>query len=122
MQTEFSTWLDKNEVCIKYSMTLTMIDNKVCNAVSNTKSTLRCYLCGATSKDFNNIDVILQKEVNENNLRFGLSTLHAWIRFFECCLHLSYRLEIKKWQARTEEEKKMLKNAKALFKRNSVWN
>jgi hypothetical protein len=28
----------------------------------------------------------------------------AWIRFFECCLHLSYKLGIKKWQARTTEE------------------
>jgi len=82
-----------------------MIDNKVCNAVTDTKSILRCYLCGATSKDFNNINDILQKEITETNLRFEISSLHAWIRLFECCLHLSYRLKIKKWQARRREEK-----------------
>lgn len=101
----FTTQLHGMEVCIKYSMTFTIIDNKVCNAVSGTKSTLRCYLCGGTFKDFNNIDEILQKKVTETNLRFGISTLHVWIRLFECCLHLSYRLKIKKWQARTEEKK-----------------
>lgn len=118
----FTTQLHGMEVCIKYSMTFTMIDNKVCNAVSGTKSTLRCYLCGSTSKDFNNIDEILQKKVTETNLRFGISTLHAWIRFFECCLHLSYRLKIKKWQARTEEEKKIMEEYKKLFKKDSVYN
>ena len=38
-------------------------------------------------------------------MQCGLSTLHAWIRFFECCLHLPYKLDIKKWQARTAEDK-----------------
>lgn len=36
------------------------------------------------------------------NLKFGLSTLHCWIRFFECLLHLSYRLDFKKWQVTTK--------------------
>lgn len=30
---------------------------------------------------------------------------HSWIRFFECILHISYRLEIKSWQARGAENK-----------------
>ncbi|KAG5892143.1 hypothetical protein JTB14_032362 [Gonioctena quinquepunctata] len=34
-----------------------MIDGKVCNAASDTKSTLRCFICGATSKYFNNLDI-----------------------------------------------------------------
>ncbi|GBM41033.1 hypothetical protein AVEN_180940-1 [Araneus ventricosus] len=38
-------------------------------------------------------------------LPLGLSPLHTWIRFFECILHLSYRLEIKSWQARGAENK-----------------
>ena len=32
-----------------------------------------------------------------------LSTLHAWIRFFECLLHISYRLEVKKRQIRKQD-------------------
>lgn len=43
--------------------------------------------------------------MKEANLQFGLSTLHAWIRFLECYLYLSYKLDIKKWQARSAEEK-----------------
>ncbi|XP_076635462.1 uncharacterized protein LOC143348753 [Colletes latitarsis] len=53
---------------------------------------------------------MLQQEINEFHLRFGLSTLHTWIRFFECCLHLSYKLPIKKWQARSTEEKQIVKD------------
>jgi hypothetical protein len=92
----FITQIYGKGICVKYNLMFTIIDNKVCNAVTDTKSTLRCYLCGATSKDFNNINDILQKEITEINLRFGISLLHAWIRLFECCLHLSYRLKIKK--------------------------
>lgn len=80
--------------------------------ITSTSSTLKCYLCGATSKDFNDIDKILKREVNERNLRFGVSTLHAWIRLFECLLHLSYKLSLKKWQARTENEKKLVSQRK----------
>jgi hypothetical protein len=83
---------------IVYQVEFTVIDSKVCNAVRSTTSAQCCYLCGATSKHFNDIATILQKKVDEANIKFGLSTLHAWIRFFECCLHLSYRLGIKKWQ------------------------
>jgi len=41
------------------------------------------------------------------NYKFGLSMLHTWIRFFECLLHISYRLYAKKWQIRTEQDKKI---------------
>jgi len=33
--------------------------------------------------------------------------LHAWIRFFECLLHISYRLEVKKWQIRKQGREKV---------------
>ncbi|XP_071580928.1 uncharacterized protein [Temnothorax nylanderi] len=94
-------------------MLFTITDGKVCNAVTSTPSTLRCYLCGATSKDFNNIDKILTRDVEETNLCFGMSTLHAWIRLFECLLHLSYKLSLKKWQARTKDEKELISQRKA---------
>ena len=35
----------------------------------------------------------------------GLSTLHCWIRSFEYILHLGYKRDIVKHQARTPEEK-----------------
>lgn len=95
---------------IKHTMILTMIDGKVCNAATDTSSTMRCYICGQTSKDFNKL--IVAEEVNEEALKFGLSILHARIRFFESLLHLSYKLPLKKWQARTAEDKKIVKETK----------
>jgi hypothetical protein len=57
---------------------------------------------------------------NVDNFRLGLSTLHAWIRCFECLLHISYRLEVKKWQLRDailkENVKNRSKNIQQLFK------
>jgi len=32
----------------------------------------------------NSIDEIVVRDVDVTTYRFGLATLHAWIRFFEC--------------------------------------
>lgn len=108
----FENNFNGNTLRISYNMSLTMIDGKVSNAITGTKSTQRCYLCGETSKNFNYIDKILKTPILEQNLKFGLSTLHAWIRFFECVLHLSYKICIQKWQARNVEEKKAVEERK----------
>lgn len=118
----FETIIDGKEIIVSYVLALTMIDSKVCNAITSTSSTQRCYLCQATSKQFNDIDAILQKEVKEDHLQFGLSTLYAWIRFFEGCLHISYKLDIKKWQARTAEEKEKTETRKKIYKKVSAYN
>ncbi|XP_036347272.1 uncharacterized protein LOC118756626 [Rhagoletis pomonella] len=39
-----------------------------------------------------------------NHYKYGLSTLHAWIRCFECLLHIAYRLTFKCWQVRKENK------------------
>jgi len=106
----FSTYI---KVEIQFEMYLTMIDVKVGNALAKNKSTQKCFLCGDSSKDFIKIDVILERPIlNNDYLKYGLSTLHAWIRFFECLLHLSYKIEIKKWQARQPEDKAKVANRK----------
>ncbi|CAB3223929.1 unnamed protein product [Arctia plantaginis] len=51
---------------------MTMIDGKVCNTATNTSSTSRCFICGATSKDFNDLsknNVVKCPEA----LEFGIS-------------------------------------------------
>lgn len=96
-------------VKIKHEIMLTMIDGKVCNAATDTTSTMRCYICGQTSKDFNKL---IKKEVNVEALKFGLSILHARIRFFESLLHLAYKIPFEKWQTRSAEEKKIVKETK----------
>jgi len=59
---------------------------KCVNSVTSTKSAMRCYICGSTSKDFNKIENMIDIKTNDLNLKFGLSILHAWIRFYECLL------------------------------------
>jgi hypothetical protein len=53
----------------------------------------------------NFIHEVMELPVNEEPLRFGLSSLHAWIRCFECLLYISYRLGINTWQVRGQENK-----------------
>lgn len=83
-----------------------MIDGKVCNAATNNLSTSRCYICGATSKNFNDLD--MKNVVCPQALEFGLSILHARIRIFETILHLAYKLPVKKYRARKTQEEKQL--------------
>lgn len=104
--------IDGINIPITYKLSLTMIDGKVCNSLTNTASSLRCYICLATSKEFNDIDKMLEKKIHEENLQYGISSLHAWIRCFESCIHVSYKLGIKKWQARSDSEKENVKQRK----------
>ncbi|XP_076385284.1 uncharacterized protein LOC143264017 [Megachile rotundata] len=93
-------------------MILTMIDNKICNSITNTSSAMPCYICGATPTDMNNLDLIDSKAKDSVNLEFGISSLHAWIRCMECLLHISYNLQFKKWTANTPELKTLRKETK----------
>lgn len=102
---------------IRHELLMTMVDGKVCNACTNTKSAQRCYICSATPAEFNNIEKMLLRPVNEETFQFGLSTLHAYIRFFEYFLHISYRMGIKKWSARNPGEKRKFKARKKAVQR-----
>lgn len=39
---------------VKHIMAIAMVNANMCNAVTQTTSTIWCYICGATSKKFNN--------------------------------------------------------------------
>ena len=103
----FQTVFVGKQINVSYKIVLTMIDDKVCNSLSHTTSAQRCFLCKCTSKQFNNIDKMLQEKVDHENLVFGISSLHAWIRFFECLLHISYKLDIQSWQCRKVDKVKV---------------
>jgi hypothetical protein len=89
---------------IKHTLIFSMVDGKICNSITGTSSQT-CYICGCTPKNSNDIDKVLKMTVNPEHFKFGLSTLHAWIRFFECLLHISYRLPFKSWQVRSDTDK-----------------
>ena len=84
---------------ILHEFHLTMVDGKTFGVLAEA-STQTCGICRAIPKDMNNLDLVKRYPVDSDLLKYDLSSLHAWIRFFECVLHLSYRLSIKKWQVR----------------------
>lgn len=108
---------EKVPIRIKYNLKLTMVDGKAANAICNNKSSTSCNICRATPTQMNTVLSKKTRTVNPDSLELGLSSLHAWIRAFECILHLSYRLEVKKWQVRGDNEKKRLQDKKRLIQR-----
>ena len=99
-------------VFVSHNMVSAMLDGKICKVIPSTSSVQVCYIYDASLKQTNRIDEIVKRDVEVTAKRFGLSTAHARIRFFECLLHNSYRLEIKKWQERGEEDPRKLQNKK----------
>ncbi|XP_065643459.1 uncharacterized protein LOC136075109 [Hydra vulgaris] len=90
-----------------------MIDGNVHTALSDvTNSSQCCSICVASPKAMNGIKKIVLKKGMTGSFFFGLSSLHAWIRFFECLLHIGYKMTLKKWQVRTVENKSKVKALK----------
>lgn len=83
-----------------------MVDGKVVQVLINTPFASTCNVCRAKPSEMNDLNRITRKVANEETYRFGLSTLHAWIRFMELVLHISYNLSFKKWYAITDVYKK----------------
>ena len=101
-------------ISIQPLLYMTLIDGKVLNILTGTKSNQACPICGSTPIQFRNITNFDEPAFcpKPNTLQYGISPLHSWIRFFECILHISYRSDIKKWQVRGEIEKQQLKEQK----------
>lgn len=84
---------------VKRSMML--VNGKVCNAPTQTKLTMWCYICGATSKEFKN----LKRWCCECTYFWIIYFARLRIRLFESILHLSYKLIVKKWQLGCVDDK-----------------
>ena len=104
--------LGTNMIEFHHQMILTMIDGKILNFLTETSSSQRCPVCGALPSETNNLQLISQKKENPDSLKYGLSTLHCWIRCLEYVLHVSYRLQFKKWQVRGDQLKEQFSNEK----------
>ena len=101
---------------VTYKIDMTMFDGKVINSLTDTKSTQSCNVCGSKPIEMNDIDLVKKKPVNEKTLKLGMSNLHCWIKCFEFILHLGYKIENQKFQARTEKEKPSVNLRKNLIK------
>lgn len=101
-----------SEIRITHKLCLTMIDGKICNTITKTQSSMRCYLCKASPKEMNNLGAINTRVINEDFYAYGMSSLHAWIRCFECLIHISYNIPFKTWSIRNPESKLQRDNRK----------
>lgn len=97
---------------VSYQLMMTMIDAKICTYLSEARSNASCYLCLAKPTEMNRLDAVASKTMSSGVYEFGLSSLHARINTMECLLHISYRLDFKKWAAREDEHKALLKARK----------
>lgn len=102
------------EVVIKYATQMTLIDGKVLNTLTGTTSTQCCPICGVKptelleTTDFYSGNFAPRPE----SLQYGASPLHAWIRFFEFVLNVSYRLEIRKWHIKQADKMEVMSRKK----------
>lgn len=90
---------------MSFNLSLTMIDGKVCNAITDTLSNWKCSICNENKSQFSNISK--ERNINEGVLAFGISPLHARIRFMEHFLHIAYDL---KYKSIPGNEKETVKN------------
>lgn len=104
--------INNNFFTVHHSLVKTMVDGKVCNTLSLNRPTQKCYICNASSSQFNDIEAIQLRSFNPESLNFGLSSLHAYIRFYECLLHISYKMPTQNKQARGEQNKKIVADRK----------
>lgn len=87
------------EIKVSHSLLLTMIDGKATSILCET-SAQRCDICKAVPTEMNNLSLLLTKNIDTDLYKYGLSSLHIWIRFMECILHIAYRLDFKTWVAK----------------------
>lgn len=94
----------KDNVSVEHQLLFTMVDGKVCSSLTESSS-MKCFIYGVKPKDMNNFNLVCKKDIKVEHYKFGLSSLHGWIRCMEFLLHVSYNLEIKKWSIRDLQEK-----------------
>ena len=58
-------------------------------------------------KDMINLSKVTKFLHSNDGLQYGLVKLHAWIKFFECVIHVAYK--IKKFQASEDTDKFIVK-------------
>lgn len=109
--------LENKQIVVKHNFQMTMIDRKMFSVVSDSPNQ-SCSICGATPKMMNQLDKIWGLQPDSQLYKYGISNLYAWIRCLECCLHIAYRLDVKKWQIRDENNKKKVKERKEQIIRN----
>ena len=83
---------------VKYEMKCTMIDGKVCNVLTEQRSSCSCNICNVTPKYINNIEYVVNLPTKDEYFRFGLHPLHCRIRFLEHLWHVACTNDFKEYK------------------------
>lgn len=83
----------ENVVC-NFKMYITMDDGKAISALTQIPS-MNCHICLCKPSQMNELSSTTG-DIEPENLKYGLMTMHAWMKFMERVLHMSYYLELKK--------------------------
>lgn len=97
---------------VQYVLHCTMIDGAVANILTDTKSCSKCFICKKTPTEMN--DMSVEKPPEINNYKYGMSSLHCWLRCFECLLHIAYKLPFKKWKVGKDHKTQLLEVKKKI--------
>ena len=119
-RSDFEMELPNDKVLkINYKLYMTLIDGKVLNILTDTKSSQACPICGATHQKFINIKDFRCKQFTPKpkTLQYRISQLHSWIRIFECMLHISYRHGIEKWLVPDENRQVFIERKQEMLQR-----
>lgn len=111
----YELYIEKMQFDLKFDLKCTMIDGKTCNVLCGQKASSCCNICGVGPKFVNDLDKLKNRPCNEDFYKFGLSTLHCWIRSMEYFLHIAYNIDFKKGSARGKEHKELKKKRKRLI-------
>ena len=105
---------------VLHKVDITTIDGKVATALSTvTNSSQCCSVCGSMPSQMNQLNIVGNLSLSPTGLKYGLSTLHAWIRSMECFLKVGYKAEMKKWALRSDADKEKVKAKKNLIQSRS---
>lgn len=98
------------KIFVKYVGQMTLIDGKVLNILTGCNSCQCCPICGAKPTHLMNVNDFNSDifDAKSQTLQFGISPLHAWIRFFEFVLKLAYRADLKTWHVKDIEKPKLV--------------
>jgi len=110
----------EKSLTIYYTLIITMIDGKVINVLTDTSSQ-KCFICQCNPKAMNDVENLCNFHINMENIKYGLSTLHAWIKFLECILHIAYKLSTPTTSRLTQNQKLLVAERKKEIQ-NRLWN
>lgn len=102
-------------------MFMTMVDENIINTSTESSSQL-CYTCKCNPTNMNDLDNMKHFIVNEDNYKYGMSSLYAWIKCLELVLHIAYKLELVPTMKRTTSEQKEKNRGKKKEIQFRLWN